>query len=154
MGSCSQVEGEGSPFGKDYLYEMQESVTIQTPWVSRQLLESVLLILKSRLLNPAEEAGASFSYVCYSPVADLALSRPSPLLLSSQLFFTENDFNFFLQKCKECLFGRSSLLLQFFYWSWFHCVKNDAYNAIFWYWKTPLLWILSSIEHLVYFEIA
>ena len=31
MGSCSQIEGEGSPFGKDYLYEMQESVTIQMP---------------------------------------------------------------------------------------------------------------------------
>ena len=30
----------------------------------------------------------------------------------------------------------------------------NVYNAIFWYWKTPLLWILSSIEHLVYFEIA
>ena len=106
MGSCSQIEGEGSPFGKDYLYEMQESVTIQMPWVSPQLLESVLLILKSRLLNPAEEAGASFSYVCYSPVADLALSRPSPLLLSAQffslkmisIFFFKNAKNAFLQE--------------------------------------------------------
>ena len=151
MGSCSQVEGKGSPFGKDYLYEMQESLTIQTPWVSPQLLESVLLILKSRLLNPAEEAGASFSYVCYSPVADLALSRPSPLLLSSQLFSLK-IISIFSSKMQRIPFWKkftlTSVLLLIL------ISTCNVYNAIFWYWKTPLLWILSSIEHLVYFEIA
>ena len=121
MGSCSQIEGEGSPFGKDYLYEMQESVTIQMPWVSPQLLESVLLILKSRLLNPAEEEGAPFSYVCYSPVADLALSRPSPLLLSSQLFSLKMISIFFFKNAKNA----------FFHWKWFQFFSSKMQRMPF-----------------------
>ena len=144
MGSCSQIEGE------DWRVTFWERLFV---WDARichntnalsfpTTVRKCSFDIEKQIIEPRRRSRCIIFLCLLLPCRRPCTFKAKSTLTLSSAFFTENDLNFFLQKCKECLFARSSLLLQFFYWSWFHCVTNYAYNAIFWYWKTPLLWIL------------